>query len=703
MLEISGIDDDGEPLGRPVKWEADEPPPVIYVGEKSRDGSRAASLGRGDRVLAELEPQADGSYEARVMRRLPAITARKVIGIYEIGDEGGRLRPTDKKAKSDFTVTAKHANGAQPGNLVLAEPVTGDKRGKRRRLGLPEARVLEVLGDMNAPKAVSLIAIATHEIPVDFPDEALEIAENAVPPAADDPKRVDLRALPLVTIDGADARDFDDAVHAEPDDDPSNPGGWRLTVAIADVAHYVRSGSALDEAAKERGNSVYFPDRVVPMLPERLSNDLCSLRPDEDRPCMVARMVISRDGNLLKHRFERAWMRSHARFTYEEMQAARDGKPSDQATALMETVIEPLHAAYTALNLARQARGTLDLDIPEPVIHFDDAGHLTDIRPRPRLDSHRLIEEFMITANVAAAQALDKARQPALYRTHDNPDRDRISGLSDILKGMDVTLAKGQVIRPKHLAAVLDQVVGHDDERLIHQLILRAQAQARYSAGCDGHFGLALRHYAHFTSPIRRYADLIVHRALIALNDLGDDGLTEADAVDLDTTADHISGTERKAIAAERSANDRYMALFLTERLGQRATGRISGVGKFGAFVTLDETGADGLIPIRSLPDDYYIVNERRHALTGRRWGRDFRMGAQVVVTVQHADPVTGLIDLALHEDSPEEFAEAPSEGRRNGPRGRNGGRPGGFKKSGKAGRSKPKKRGKSGKGPKRS
>ncbi|MEM6904098.1 MAG: VacB/RNase II family 3'-5' exoribonuclease, partial [Pseudomonadota bacterium] len=435
---------------------------------------------------------------------------------------------------------------------------------KRRRLGLPEARVLEVLGDMNAPKAVSLIAIATHNIPVEFPDDALAIAETAEPPPADDPKRVDLRDLPLVTIDGADARDFDDAVHAEPDDSPENPGGWQITVAIADVAYYVRSGSALDEAARERGNSVYFPDRVVPMLPERLSNDLCSLRPHEDRPCLAARMAISRDGQLLSHRFERAWMRSHARFTYEEMQAAKDGKPSEQAVPLMGHVVEPLYAAYTALNLARQARGTLDLDIPEPVIHFDAEGKLADIRPRPRLDSHRLIEEFMITANVAAAQALDKARQPALYRTHDNPDRDRISGLSDILKGMDITLAKGQVIRPKHLAAVLDQVEGHDDQKLIHQLILRAQAQARYAPGCDGHFGLALRHYAHFTSPIRRYADLIVHRGLISLFDLGDDGLTEADAAELDETAVHISGTERTAIAAERSANDRYMALYLS-------------------------------------------------------------------------------------------------------------------------------------------
>ena len=655
VLEVTGTDMDGEPLARPVNWEHDTDPPPIIVTDK---GSRAANLGVGDRVLAEISGNQKNGFVAKIMRRLPGAPAR-IIGIYEMGEEGGRLRPTDKKAKSDFIVRSKNANGATPGSLVLAQPVSR----KQHRLGLPEAKVIEVLGDMSAPRAVSLIAITTHDIPVDFPEAALEIAETAEPPAADDKYRVNLRDLPLVTIDGADARDFDDAVHAEPDTSKDNKGGWKLTVAIADVAHYVRSGSALDEAAKERGNSVYFPDRVVPMLPERLSNDLCSLRPDGDRPCLAARMVIDKSGRLIAHRFERAWMRSHARITYEEAQDARDGKPSKQLKPLMKTVIEPLYAAYAVLAANRAARGTLDLDLPEPVIVFDDDNHIKEIVTRPRLDSHRLIEEFMITANVAAAEALDKAQQPALYRTHDSPDRDRINGLSDILKGMNITLAKGQVIKPAHLAKVIEEVEGHDDQRLVHQLILRAQAQARYAPNCTGHFGLALRHYAHFTSPIRRYADLIVHRALIDLFKLGEDGLQPSDAADLDEVAIHISATERKAIAAERSANDRYMALYLSEHIGSRQHGRISGVGRFGLFVTLDQTGGDGLIPIRNLPDDYYIHDEAKHSLTGRRRGRQFRMGEPIIVTIKRADPVTGIIDLELHDSSPEKFGKAPSEG----------------------------------------
>lgn len=659
IIEVTGTDIDGEPHGRPVKWQEPVPPPAIVVTERN---GRTASLETGERVLAELSPLADGRYEARVIRRLQP-PPKRVIGVYEIGDEGGRLRPTDRKARHDFTLLAKHAGGARPGDLVLAEPLDSgrDNRGGRDRLGLPAAKVVEVLGNMNAPRAVSLISIHTHDIPVEFPEDAWAIAEHAEPPPADDPTRVDLRALALVTIDGADARDFDDAVHAEPDTDPANPGGWQLTVAIADVAYYVRSGSALDHAARQRGNSVYFPDRVVPMLPERLSNDLCSLRPHEDRPCLAARLTINSAGELIAHRFERAWMKSAARITYEQAQAAIDGQPEDWLAPLVTPVLQPLYAAYAVLLKHRQARGTLDLDLPETVVSFDDQHRIASVAPRDRLDSHRLIEEFMITANVAAAEALDGARQPALYRVHDSPDKERIAGLSDILKGMNITLAKGQVIRPAHLCRVIEQVEGHDDQRLVHQLILRAQAQARYAPQCSGHFGLALRHYAHFTSPIRRYADLIVHRGLIDLFKLGEDGLTALDGGRLDDTAEHISTTERTAIAAEREAMNRYLALYLSERQGEHFSGRISGVGRFGLFVSLDQIGADGLVPIRSLPDDYYIHDEKQHALVGRRWGRQFRMGQPIDVVLVRTDPFSGLIDLAL---DPEAASSRPSERR---------------------------------------
>ncbi|HCI47736.1 MAG TPA: hypothetical protein DFI00_10615 [Rhodospirillaceae bacterium] len=356
-------------------------------------------------------------------------------------------------------------------------------------------------------------------------------------------------------------------------------------------------------------------------------------------------------------------MRSAARLTYEQVQAARDGNPDKTTRPLLNSVITPLYGAYQSLLKGRTARDALELEMPERRIDLAPDGTVNGIGVRQRLDSHKLIEEFMITANVAAAEALDKAQQPALYRTHDSPDRDRINGLSDILKGMNITLAKGQVIKPAHLAKVIEEVEGHDDQRLVHQLILRAQAQARYAPNCTGHFGLALRHYAHFTSPIRRYADLIVHRALIDLFKLGEDGLQPSDATDLDEIAIHISATERKAIAAERSANDRYMALYLSEHIGSRQHGRISGVGRFGLFVTLDQTGGDGLIPIRNLPDDYYIHDEAKHSLTGRRRVRQFRMGEPIIVTIKRADPVTGIIDLELHDSSPEKFGKAPSEG----------------------------------------
>jgi ribonuclease R len=511
------------------------------------------------------------------------------------------------------------------------------------------------LGDVSDPRNLSLVAIFEHEIPLDFPPEAVAEAERvAVAPAG---KREDLRDVPLITIDGADARDFDDAVWAEADDDPSNPGGWHLLVAIADVAWYVRPDGPLDRTAYDRGNSVYFPDRVVPMLPEVLSNGWCSLRPDEERACMVAEMWIGAEGDLRKHRFGRAMMRSAARLTYEQVQAARDGHPDDTAGPLAAPVIEPLYGAYECLLKARKKRGTLELDLAERHIVMNDDGTVRSIEPRPRLDSHRLIEEFMITANIAAAQRLEALRQPCMYRVHDQPDPVKIEALREVMETIGLRLARGQVIRPGALTALLAKAQDTPVAAMVSGLVLRAQSQAVYSPENIGHFGLALTHYAHFTSPIRRYADLLVHRALIAGLKLGEGALPADAGARFAEAGEHISATERRASAAERDATDRLTASFLQGKIGMIAQGTVNGVTRFGLFVTLDESGADGLIPISHLPDDFYIHDEGSHSLVGRRWGRRYHLGERISVRLREANPLTGGIILDLVDSDTDEDA----------------------------------------------
>jgi ribonuclease R len=647
VVEVTGLDEDGELLARPAVWELEEAPPVIYLAPEAR--SRAA-LAPGDRVLARLVRVSETAYEARPIRRIAKVPTR-VLGVYEVSERGGCLRPTDRRAKHDLAVRREDASGAKPGELVLAELRPG-----RPRLGQREARVVERLGDMADPRNLSLIAVFEHDIPVDFPAEALAEAERVA--KAPTGKREDLRKVPLVTIDGPDARDFDDAVWAEPDPDRANPGGWHLLVAIADVGWYVRPGGDLDRAAFTRGNSVYFPDRVVPMLPEVLSNGWCSLRPNEDRACLAAEMWIDADGNLRRHRFLRGLMRSAARLTYEQVQAARDGRPDDLTGPLQEPVIEPLYGAFEALLRAREARGTLDLDLPERRVILDPGRTVTAIQPRARLDSHRLIEEFMITANIAAARQLESVRQPCMYRVHDRPDPVKIEALRQILDTLGLRLARGQVIRPATLTGILNKVRNTPVAAMVNSLVLRAQSQAVYSPENIGHFGLALTHYAHFTSPIRRYSDLLVHRGLIAGLRLGDGALPAETGSRFTQIGEHISMTERRAAAAERDAVDRFTAAFLQDKVGTIQQGAINGVSRFGLFVTLDETGADGLIPVSTLPDDYYEHNEAAHCLVGRRWGLTFRLGERVSVRIREANPVTGgiIMDLIEGEEAgPEE------------------------------------------------
>ncbi|MFI4948245.1 MAG: ribonuclease R family protein [Alphaproteobacteria bacterium] len=650
-VERFGNDADGFPLARPLAWPGSgEPPSFRLVGAASEE------LELGERALARLIHRESGAIEAEIIRRLDSpgsSEANRIVGTFRRTREGGAVIPVDRRDKGEYPVLGHDAAGLGDDELVVAEALPSRRFGWR-------VRILERLGRANAPGAISLMTIAAFDIPSEFPPAAL--AEAAAARPADPIGRVDLRTLALVTIDDSDARDFDDAVWAEPDPDPGNPGGWHLVVAIADVSAYVIPGSALDREAARRGNSANFPDRVVPMLPEALSNDLCSLVPGAERPCLAVHLWIDDAGRKRRHRFERAVMRSAARLTYDRVQAARDERPGEPFP-LAPQRLAALYGAFAALERVRRARGALMLDLAEHRVVLDPDRRPIAVIQRTRLDSHRLIEEFMILANIAAAEELEARQQACLYRVHDQPDPEKLAALRDFLDEMGIpglALAKGQVIRPELFNRVLARAATRPEAAMINELVLRAQAQAVYSPNNIGHFGLALPRYAHFTSPIRRYADLIVHRALIA-------GRTSArDAGEaLGAIAEHISMTERRAAAAERAALDRYRAMLLGGAIGTVFAGRVSGVAPFGMFVTLPESGADGLVPMSSLPPDYYDHEAARHRLVGRRSGRIFALGDAVTVTLAEADAIGGRLMFRIEGERPARPQSAKPEASR--------------------------------------
>ncbi|HZQ01844.1 MAG TPA: ribonuclease R [Reyranella sp.] len=631
VLEITKVDGDGHLLAVPRRHdeESDGPPPRIEI---AAHGNRGPGPAVGDRVLASLKRRGKTTYEARIIRRLGS-GPKKILGLYEEpeGKHGlGRVTPTDRKLRREFQVRPADKNGALPGDIVWIEEA-GSELSRR-------ARVLERIGPMSDPRTVSLISIAANDIPVEFPQAAADEARHAK--AAPMGDRLDLRKVPLVTIDGEDARDFDDAVFAEPDRD--HPGGWHLYVAIADVAWYVRPDKPLDRAAYRRGTSVYFPDRVVPMLPEELSNGWCSLVPREDRPVLAAEMWIDGDGHLKKHRFHRAMMHSAARLTYTRVQRAADGQPDAEIAPLMESVIKPLYGAYRVLLAAREKRGALDLDLPERLVKLGDDGRIAEIGVRERLDSHKLIEEFMVLANVAAAQALEQRHAPCLYRVHDQPDLAKLEALREFLATLGIGLPTGQRLRPADLNRVLHSVADKPVTRLVNETVLRSQSQAVYSPDNLGHFGLALQRYAHFTSPIRRFPDLIVHRSLISAFGLGDGGLPEEDRKRFSEFGEHLSMCERRAVMAERGAMDRYVAAYMASHVGASFAGRVTSVTRFGLFVELDDTGADGLIPVRSLGQEFFRHDEGRQLLVGERTGETYGLGDKLRVKLIEADVATG-------------------------------------------------------------
>jgi ribonuclease R len=650
-VERFGSDADGFPLARPLGGSADGDAPSFRLV-----GTAGDELSVGERALARLVRRDTGEVEAEIIRRLGtpgSSEGSRVVGVFRRTRDGGEVIPADRRDKSEYHVLGHDAAGLPDDELVVAEELPSRRFGKR-------ARILERLGPANGPGAISRMTIAAFDIPAEFPAAALAEAGAARP--IDPGGRADLRGLALVTIDGSDARDFDDAVWAEPDDDPGNTGGWHIVVAIADVGAYVTPGSALDREAERRGNSVYFPDQVVPMLPEALSNDLCSLVPGADRPCLAVHLWIDSAGRKRRHRFERAVMRSAARLTYDAVQAAHDGHP-EASSPLAPDRLAALYGAFASLDRARRARGALVLDLPEHRVVLDAARQPIAVVQRTRLDSHRLIEEFMILANIAAAEELESRHQACMYRVHDEPDPEKLSTLRDFLDELGVpgvALAKGQVIRPELFNRVLERAAALPEAAMINELVLRTQAQAVYSPNNLGHFGLALARYAHFTSPIRRYADLLVHRALIG-------GTTPArDAGEaLGAIAEHISATERRAAAAERAALDRYRASLFGGAIGTVFIGRITGVAPFGLFVTLPESGADGLIPISSLPSDYYVHEAVRHRLVGRRSGRIFALGDAATVTLVEADWIGGRLLFRIEGDASGHPNAAPPRPRR--------------------------------------
>jgi ribonuclease R len=649
MADITGRDADGELIATPAEWdeaESGEPPKIhVHIARQARP---SATAGVGDRALLRVERADDddgAAYRGRIIKVIEHGRSR-VLGMFRaLPDGGGRLVPVDKKqAGRELNIAKADTLGARDGDLVAVDPI------RTRGFGLASGRVKEKLGSIASEKAISLIAVHTHDIPLAFSQGALREAEAAQPAALK--RREDWRDIPLVTIDPPDAKDHDDAVHAQADGDPNNKGGYIIHVAIADVAFYVRPGSALDHDAFLRGNSVYFPDRVVPMLPERISNDLCSLVPREPRGALAVRLVIAPDGRKRSHSFHRVLMRSAAKLSYAQAQAAIDGRPDDVTGPLLDPILKPLYAAYHSIKRARDARDPLDLDIPERKILLKADGTVDRVVVPERLDAHRLIEEFMILANVAAAEMLETKALPLIYRVHDEPAMEKVHALQEFLKTLDVPFAKAGALRPSLFNRVLTLVAGQDYEALVNEVVLRSQAQAEYSAENYGHFGLNLRRYAHFTSPIRRYADLIVHRGLIRALGLGEGALPDSETAEhMSEVAAQISVTERRAMKAERETADRLIAYHLADRVGATFQGRISGVTRAGLFVKLDDTGADGLVPIRSLGTEYFDYDETRHALVGSRSGAMHRLGDVVDVRLVEAQPVAGALRFELLSD----------------------------------------------------
>ena len=651
VLRIVDADDSGNVFAVPEQWHADGPPPRLRVIERGRRGA----LGIGDRILARTEERGQG-YAAHPMKKLLR-SAELVLGVVRKEGERFWLSPVDKKERRELAIG--DLKDAEPGDLVLCE-VSG-------RPPRATARVDAVLGDPFAPRSFSLIAIHKHGLRHEFRQEAIDEAHQVAKQPIGE--REDLTHLPIVAIDPADARDHDDAIWAATDDDEDNRGGWKAIVAIADVSFYVRPGSELDREARARGNSVYFPDRVVPMLPEELSADICSLKEGQVRAAMACHLKIAKDGTLKSWRFTRAKICVAANIAYEDAQAAIDAAGEERLEVssptcsmpevelvvsqhLTESALRPLWGAWRALLAARNKREPLELDIPERRVMLDEKGRITSIAPRDRLDAHRLVEDFMIAANVAAARALETKKAPVMYRVHEAPSREKLVALKDYLATFDLEFALGQVIKPGTFNRIIERLGDASGREEIMEQLLRTQMQARYGPERLGHFGLALASYAHFTSPIRRYADLFVHRALVRAYKLGEGGLPPGEDEHFERIGEQISMLERRAMEAERETIDRYVAAFLADQVGQLVECRITGVQPFGFFATVEDLGGDGLVLAQTLGQEYFRYDEAARQLVGEESGETYRVGQRLTLRLAEANPVSGSLRFELPEGS---------------------------------------------------
>jgi len=631
VLRIVDVTPEGVPIAVPENWDSDQPLPRLRVVVRGKRDP----LGPGDRILSRTE-EAGSGWLAHPMKKL-ARGEELVLGVLRREGDALWLKPVDKREKRDWPVS--DAGEADVGDLVLAE-----KAGRPPRM---TARVTERLGDPFAPRSFSLVAIHKFGIPDIFSQDVLDEAAAAARfPIGEG--REDLTHLPIVAIDPSDARDHDDAVWATPDEDPGNAGGYRAIVAIADVAYYVRAGSELDRSARKRGNSVYFPDRVVPMLPEILSADVCSLKEGVDRAALACHLRVGADGTLKGWHFTRAIVRIAANIAYEDAQAAIDGADGHVAPELVEGALKPLWACWRLLAGARERRGPLDLDMPERRVELDETGRIQSVAPRERLDSMRLIEEYMIAANVAAAKALEAKKAPVMYRDHEPPSREKLVALKDYLETFGVPFALGQVVRPSTFNHLLERVDDPAIRPQVMEQILRSQTQAYYAPANTGHFGLALGSYAHFTSPIRRYADLLVHRSLVGAYGLAPavevTRLPTADAERMSALGEAISRTERRAMEAERETIDRYVAAYLTRFVGQVVDTRITGVRPFGFFATVQTIGGDGLVPVSTLGAERFHYDEAAQALVGEESGDRYVSGQLLSLRLVEADPISGAL-----------------------------------------------------------
>ena len=634
---VTGSNSRGEFFGKPVEWQGPKKIPKLRLYAPHKD---LFAFGVGDRVSCKISvrPGHHGTLDGHILRKL-SDEATRVLGVAVKARYGLALKSVDRRDRQSYIIADEGHEEIKEGDLVLTEIIPGRLRDWRR------TRVIERIGSMAGADTINLLAIRAHSLPTKFSLEACQQADSAQLALLG--SRTDLRHIPLVTIDGTDAKDFDDAVWAE----DSQDGGWHVIVAIADVAHYVRPGTPLDQAARERGNSAYFPNMVVPMLPKALSNGWCSLRPHMDRPCLAVHMWFDKNGVKVRHSFVRGLMRSAARLTYRQVQNALDNPPSDIPSDIYDTVLKPLHRCCRALQRQRKKRGALEITTLEKDITLGDDGHVLDIKPCEQLDSNQIIEEMMIAANVCAAETLEHLEHPCMYRVHDEPTADRIDEVRSFLQTIGLNVDEKTDLKSYDLNMILESVKNTHYEQIVNTVVLRSQSQAVYTPSNRGHFGLGLSRYAHFTSPIRRYADLLVHRALITALNLYESPEEEHDCQDqmpFEDIAAHLSRTERRAAQAERAATERYTARFLEKSIGLPFEGRITAVRQIGLFVELTETGAVGLVPVTTLGNEFYVYDEEKHCLFARSGKTVYALGDPIVVNLRQVDVVTGSILLEV-------------------------------------------------------